>query len=242
MPSAKRSPVWIHPDSAPSFPDPREFEAHGLVAGGGDLSPTRVLAAYRNGIFPWYDELPILWWSPDPRAIIDRESLHISRSLKRALRQTKFRVTVSTNLEGVMDGCGDREEGTWINPDMKAAFLALGRQDHVHSYEVWSDDELVGGLYGVLVGGLFAAESKFHRRTNASKIALVAAVTHLMNQGVHLFDVQFTTEHLRSLGVHEVKRDTYLAQLRTAVTQTTPRPGTDENILPQVLTLLGINP
>lgn len=233
-----RSPVWLPPDSQIAFPDPRDFEAHGLVAGGGDLTPSRVLAAYKAGLFPWYDEPPILWWSPDPRAVIDRTSLHVSRSLKRALRLTPFRVTVSTALEQVMDGCGDREEGTWISPEMKEAFLTLGEQGHVHSYEVWDGKELVGGLYGVLLGGLFAAESKFHRRTNASKIALVCAVTDLMHRGCQLFDVQFTTEHLKSLGVHEIPRAEYLARLQVAGSAETTLEKTNEDILPRVRQLL----
>ncbi len=240
MRSAPRAPVWIPQGSPPEFPDPRGFDDHGLIAGGGDLDPRRVLEAYRNGIFPWYDEPPILWWSPNPRAIITPESLHLSRSLKRTLKKTKFRVTEGTALERVMESCAKRREGTWLNDEMQDAYLRLGEMGFTASYEVWDGAALVGGLYGVLLGSLFAAESKFHRRTDASKIALTCAVTDLFARGVRLFDVQFATPHLRTLGVHEVTRDEYLEAAKRAAEGLT-RPGRKgEDLLPEVRARLGL--
>jgi leucyl/phenylalanyl-tRNA--protein transferase len=241
MRTAPRAPIWLPEGSAPVFPPPSDFDDHGLVAGGGDLSPARLLAAYRAGIFPWYDEPPILWWSPHPRSVITRESLHLSRSFKRTLRTTSFRVTAGTVLGEVMAQCADREGGTWLTDEMQAAYLALQEEGHMQSYEVWEGEALVGGLYGVLIGGLFAAESKFHRRTDASKIALAAAVADLFDRGVTLFDVQFTTDHLRSLGVHEVPRDEYLARLKMAVgvSLSAAVPGRVD-LLPRVRALLAV--
>jgi leucyl/phenylalanyl-tRNA--protein transferase len=240
MRSASRAPVWIPPGSPPVFPDPREFDDSGLIAGGGDLDPARLVAAYRAGIFPWYNEPPILWWSPNPRAIIDPESLHISRSMRRTLKKTSFTVTTGTALERVMEQCAKRREGTWLSDEMQDAYLRLAEMGLATSYEVWDKKQLVGGLYGVLIGGLYAAESKFHRRTDASKIALICAVTDLFSRGVQLFDVQFATEHLSTLGVHEVPREAYLAAAdRAARAQTTHRALSD-NLLPEVLTKLSL--
>lgn len=240
MRSASRAPVWIPPGSPPVFPDPREFDDNGLIAGGGDLDPARLVAAYRAGIFPWYNEPPILWWSPNPRAIIDPQSLHISRSMRRTLKKTSFTVTTGTALERVMEQCAKRREGTWLSDEMQDAYLRLAEMGMATSYEVWDKKQLVGGLYGVLIGGLYAAESKFHRRTDASKIALICAVTDLFSRGVQLFDVQFATEHLSTLGVHEVPREAYLAAAdRAARAQTTPRVLSD-NLLPEVLTKLSL--
>lgn len=240
MRSAPRAPVWIPPGSPPVFPDPREFDDHGLIAGGGDLDPARLVAAYRLGLFPWYNEPPILWWSPNPRAIVSPESLHVSRSMRRTLRKTSFTVTTGTALERVMEQCAKRRGGTWLSDEMQDAYLRLGEMGMVTSYEVWDKKQLVGGLYGVLIGGLYAAESKFHRRTDASKIALICAVTDLFSRGVELFDVQFATDHLCSLGVHEVSREAYLAVAERATrAQTAPR-APSENLLPEVLTKLSL--
>ncbi len=182
---------------------------------GGDLSVPRLLLAYSRGIFPWYDEgLPPLWWSPDPRGVIDPDRLHVSRSLHRRLRRGGFTVTLDADFAGVMRACAaDRAEGTWILPAMVEAYIALHACGHAHSFEVWMDGGLAGGLYGVRVGGLFAAESMFHRRTDASKIALVSAVTTSFAAGIGLFDVQFVTPHLASMGAYTVRRADYLARL-----------------------------
>lgn len=240
-----RHPIWIPEGAECSFPNPLEFEPMGLVAGGGDLSRERILSAYRSGIFPWYDELPILWWSPDPRAIIDPESLHISRSLRRRLRTTDFVVTCNSAPEAVLDACAQRPEGTWLDWRMRQAYLDLFEAGYLATYEVWQPDadgfrELVGGLYGVLMGGLYAAESKFHRATDASKVGLVCAVTDLFARGVELFDVQFSTPHLITMGVHEIRRHAYLARLEVADRPQPQLPDPGANLLAPVCERLGI--
>ncbi len=203
--------MLLDPRAPPEFPDPRDSDAEGLVAVGGDLSPKRLLAAYGRGIFPWYDSgLPQLWWSPDPRAILDVAHLHVSRSLRRVLRHDEFTLSYDRAFTDVMHACADRPEGTWILPEMIDAYTRLFKLGHAHSFEVWHAGALAGGLYGVHVGGLFAAESMFHRRTNASKVALVSAVTTLFYAGIELIDVQFVTPHLATMGAHAIPRGEYL--------------------------------
>ncbi len=233
-----RRPLWLSENGPPHFPDPSAYDAEGLIAGGGDLSRERLLAAYRKGIFPWFDERPILWWCPDPRSIITRESLHISRSMRHTLRKTSFTLTQGTAMSAVMGGCSDRKEGTWITQEMHDAYLDLHHHGFALSYEVWQQDELVGGLYGVLIGGVFAAESKFHRKTDASKIALIGAVVDLFDRGVGLFDVQFLTTHLGTLGVHEVSRTDYLGRLRKHLPTKLRAPSPDKDLLPRISKLL----
>jgi leucyl/phenylalanyl-tRNA--protein transferase len=202
----------------PFFPDPEHADPEGLVAVGGDLSPGRLLRAYRLGIFPWYDaRTPILWWSPDPRAILPLDGLHVSRRLARTLRTTRFAVTFDLAFVRVMRGCADRDQGTWITPEMIAAYTTLYDLGHAHSVEVWLDGELAGGIYGVALGGLFAGESMFTRVSDASKVALVRLVERLNERGFALFDVQYLNEHTASLGAVEVPRRDYLAQLRRAL-------------------------
>lgn len=184
------------------------------MAGGGDLSVARLRAAYQQGIFPWYNEPPLLWWSPDPRAILEPQHLHISRSLKRTLKKCGWTVQVTAEMREVLSACAEREEGTWLNEEMQCAYQELAESGYALAYEVRQEGELIGGLYGVLTSGLFAAESKFHRVTDASKVALVAAVTHLFQSGLRLFDVQFLTPHLSSLGVIEISREEYLKRLQ----------------------------
>ncbi len=198
--------------------DPRRADADGLVAVGGDLGPERLIEAYRNGIFPWFSEgSPVLWWSPDPRAIIELDGLHVSRRLARTVRSGRFSVTFSHDFEGVIRGCADRPEGTWITPAMIAAYTALHRLGAAHSVEVWHEGQLAGGLYGVALGGLFAGESMFTRVRDASKVALVYLVERLRVRAFQLFDIQFRTEHTASLGAVEVPRGEYLARLRRAL-------------------------
>lgn len=207
--------LFLQPGDPVVFPDPRGADEDGLLAMGGDLSPRRVLAAYSMGIFPWFDDetLP-LWWSPDPRTVIPVDGLHVSRSLGRRIRRGEFRVTWDQAFDRVIRACAElREQGTWIVEDMQQAFLRLHDLGHAHSIEVWYGEQLAGGLYGIHVGGLFAAESKFHRRTDASKLALVAAVRSLAARGVELFDVQFLTPHLGTMGAAEWTRDRYLDEL-----------------------------
>ena len=197
-----------------------------VVAVGADLEPGTVLAAYRAGMFP----MPVrergrellAWWSPDPRGIIPLDGLRVSRSLRRSC--SRFEVRVDTAMEAVIDACADPgREGRWITPAIKEAYLELHRLGWVHSVETWAaDDTLAGGLYGVAVGGLFAGESMFHSRTDASKVALVALVERLRAGGATLLDVQWVTPHLASLGAVEVPRRGYLDLVAEAVARPFP--------------------
>ncbi len=218
---ARKKPLFIHPGAPLGFPDPLAADDEGLLAVGGDLSPERLLYAYEHGIFPWYDEgLPPMWWSPNPRAVMDPEHLHVSRSLQRVIRSGRFVVTLDRAFRRVMLECGrERETGTWIIPEMVDAYCALHELGHAHSVEVWAGEALVGGLYGVRRGALFAAESMFHRERDASKVALVSAIQQLFAPqfGVELFDVQFLTQHLQSLGAYEITRATYLERCANAI-------------------------
>ncbi len=200
------------------FPDPARADAEGLLAQGGDLEPGTLVAAYRQGVFPWpYDETALLWWSPDPRAVLPLDALHVSRSLARTVRRGRFRVTLNAAFAAVIDGCAARQE-TWITPAMRAAYVRLHGLGWAHSVEVWgTDGALAGGLYGVAIGGLFAAESMFHRVTDASKVAVVALVQHARRVGTALLDVQVLSEHLTTLGARAIPRDEYLMRLAAAV-------------------------
>jgi leucyl/phenylalanyl-tRNA--protein transferase len=211
-------PVLLSPDAPPVFPDPRRGDDEGLVAIGGDLSTSRLRAAYAAGIFPWYNEgFPVLWWSPNPRAVLPAEDLHVSRSMARRLAKRDYAVTWNLAFSEVIAACGDgRKGGTWIVPEMRLAYQRLHHDGHAHSVEVWQANRLVGGLYGVQCGALFAAESMFHRMTDASKIAVIAASRSLARAGMEVFDVQFATPHLRTLGVREISRDDYLARVARA--------------------------
>jgi leucyl/phenylalanyl-tRNA--protein transferase len=201
------------------FLDPERADADGLVGIGGDLNPSLLLDAYRRGIFPWFDEdSPILWWSPDPRAIFELDGLHISRRLARTVRSGRFTVTVGHAFVDVIRGCAHRPgDGVWITKDMIEAYTRLHEMGHAHSVEAWHDGQLAGGVYGVTVGGLFAGESMFTRVRDASKVALVHLMERLRQRGFQLFDVQFLNAHTTSLGAIEVSRREYLARLRKAV-------------------------
>jgi leucyl/phenylalanyl-tRNA--protein transferase len=190
----------------------------GLVAVGGDLAPDRLLAAYREGVFPWYEEGgPILWWCPDPRGIMPLDAFHVSRRLARTIRSDRFEVTHNRDFKRVMEGCAERAEGTWITAEMVRAYENLHRLGHAHSIEVWAEGTLVGGLYGVAVGRLFAGESMFSRQSDASKVALAWLVGHLRKRGFELFDVQMVSEHTARLGAIEISRGEYLRRLRKAL-------------------------
>jgi leucyl/phenylalanyl-tRNA--protein transferase len=205
-----------------AFPPVADADADGLVGVGADLEPGTVLAAYRRGMFPMPlgAHGPIGWWSPDPRAVIPLDGLRVSRSLRRNLR--RYEVRVDTAFADVIDACADpvRPHG-WISPEVRRAYRTLHDLGWAHSVEAWScdDGELVGGLYGLAIGGLFAGESMFHRRTDASKAALVTLVGLLRDDGVagRLLDVQWQTPHLASLGAVEVARADYVARVAAAV-------------------------
>lgn len=209
--SGKYSELLFHPELA---------DDSGLVAVGGDLQPARLLEAYRRGVFPWYDASdPICWWSPDPRAIFELDGLHIGRRLARTIRAQRFTCTVNQDFAGVLHGCADRAEGTWITPEMRRAYTRLHELGHAHSIETWCGCELAGGLYGVALGGLFAGESMFARRSDASKVALAFLVQRLRQRGFRLFDIQFLTEHTARLGAIEIPRTDYLVRLKQALAQ-----------------------
>jgi leucyl/phenylalanyl-tRNA--protein transferase len=198
---------------------PTLADEHGMVAVGGDLRTERLLLAYRRGIFPWYEAGgPILWWSPDPRAIIELDGLRLPRRLLRTIRSGRFLVTVNRDFAGVIGGCADRPgQGTWLTPEMIAAYRRLHQLGHAHSVEVWHADRLAGGLYGVALGGMFAGESMFTCVRDASKVALAFVVDYLRTRGFQLFDIQFRTEHTGRLGAIEVPRQEYLQRLSKAV-------------------------
>lgn len=182
----------------------------GLLAAGGDLSSQRLIAAYRHGCFPWYqDGQPILWWSPDPRTVLFPEELHISRSLSKALRQQRFTVCFDNDFAAVIEACAAPRHdvaGTWITSAMQNAYLQLYQQGVAHSVEVYAEEQLVGGLYGLAIGRLFFGESMFSNRDDASKVGFVTLVQHLQHWGFVLIDCQVSTRHLHSLGAREIPR------------------------------------
>ena len=192
------------------FPSPSEADPSGLLAVGGDLRPERLLLAYRYGIFPWYDEAPILWFSPDPRMVLQPAALHVARRLERTLRQGRFQLTLDRAFPEVIAACAETDRGdgagTWITPEMREAYCALHELGFAHSCEAWQDGELVGGIYGVSIGAGFFAESMFHRERDASKAAFVTLVRQLERWGFELFDCQLHTEHLTQFGAQEIPR------------------------------------
>lgn len=202
-----------------TFPDPETALAdpNGLLAIGGDLSIERLLLAYRSGIFPWTSDPPT-WWSPDPRGVLPLDALHVSRSLARTLRRAPFTVTRDRAFAAVVKACaGTRRHGNWITPDIVRAYTRLHEAGHAHSVECWRGREMVGGIYGVALGGLFAGESMFHTADDASKVALVSLVEHLRAHSFVLFDIQMVTPTTRAFGAVEMPRRDYLESLRVAV-------------------------
>lgn len=201
------------------FPDPNTADAQGLVAIGGDLSVPRLLLAYRSGIFPWTAK-PITWWSPEPRGIFELDRFHVPQSLAKFMRREPFEISHDQAFAEVMVGCARPAPGrgeTWVTAEFIAAYQRLHAQGHAHSIECWQGGELVGGIYGVSVGGLFAGESMFHRATNASKVALCELVAHLRARGFALFDIQMVTPATRQFDAVEIPRADYLRRLRAAV-------------------------
>jgi leucyl/phenylalanyl-tRNA---protein transferase len=205
------------------FPPPEDADPEGLVGLGGSLSPEWLLDAYRHGIFPWPItdfEAPLAWWSPDPRAVIEFDRFHVSRRLRRTCRGGKFTVTRDRDFTGVIRGCAmvpSRIGQTWLTPEMIAAYIRLHKLGYAHSVETWYENELAGGVYGVAIGGLFAAESKFYRVRDASKVALVHLVDRLHVQGFTLVDIQQLTPHTARLGALAIPRTEYLARLKAAI-------------------------
>lgn len=198
------------------FPDPALAEPDGLLAVGGDLSVDRLLLAYQNGIFPWYSEdEPILWFSPHERFVLFPAQLKISKSTRRVVNSGRFRVTMDNCFTAVVEACSavprEGQDGTWITADMKAAYAKLHQAGHAHSIEVWEDDTLVGGLYGVAVGDVFCGESMFSRTSNASKTALIWICN---NSRYQLIDCQVHTEHLESMGAAMISREEYIGILQ----------------------------
>jgi leucyl/phenylalanyl-tRNA---protein transferase len=205
------------PPTAWMFPEPDTADDDGVVGVGADLEPSTLVASYRSGIFPWpHPGMSLPWFSPDPRGLISPATLRVSRSLRRRLRRCSWEATVDTAFGEVVDGCAERgpEEGTWITPAMARAYGRLHQLGWAHSVEVWDGDLLVGGLYGVQVGGCFTGESMFHRQDDASKVALVELVDRLVEAGGSFLDVQIATPHLQTLGAVEVPRAAYLGDLR----------------------------
>lgn len=211
--------TWLQRDSLNFPPLNRALrEPNGLLAAGGDLSPARLIQAYRHGCFPWFqDGQPILWWSPDPRTVLFPEELHVSRSLEKCLRQQRYKVTLDQQFSRVIQACAAPRtyaDGTWITTPMQAAYLQLHEQGIAHSVEVWQDEELVGGLYGLAMGQLFFGESMFSRADNASKVGFVTLVRQLQDWGFRLIDCQMPTQHLHSFGARAISRDAFAEHLR----------------------------
>jgi leucyl/phenylalanyl-tRNA---protein transferase len=216
--------TWLAPGDPPdAFPDPAMAltEPNGLLAAGGDLSPERLLAAYRRGIFPWYSPgQQILWWSPDPREVLWPARFHVSRSLQRAQARTDLEIRTDTSFAAVVAQCAApraRSPGTWITAGMRAAYQHLHLQGHAHSIEVWRAGQLVGGLYGVRVGQVFCGESMFSAESGASKLALAYLAARAGALGIELIDCQLESRHLRTLGSEAMPRAAFLARLRAGL-------------------------
>lgn len=206
-----------------SFPplDQALIEPNGLLAAGGDLSPERLLAAYSQGVFPWFNEDdPILWWSPDPRMVLFPAELKVSRSLNKTLRKGGYNICSDSEFSQVMQACAEPrkgQSGTWIHPQMVAAYVALHELGLAHSVEMWRDDTLVGGLYGIAIGKMFFGESMFSRETDASKIAFVHLVRQLESWEFGMIDCQMKTSHLASFGAREIPRKKFSQQLEKLI-------------------------
>ncbi len=211
-------PVYQLIPDIPLFPPAEEAEAGGLLAIGGDLTKERLLAAYRQGIFPWYEVgQPILWWCPNPRLVLFPEELKISRSLRKVLRKREFKISFDLSFENVIRACADTRteqgKGTWIIPEMQQAYTELHQEGYAHSVESWLNGELVGGLYGISLGQCFFGESMFSTVNDSSKAALVALAEFSKKVGIKIIDCQMTTQHLLSLGAREIDRQSFLSKL-----------------------------
>jgi len=224
--SGEISLPWL--TEALSFPHPsRAFhEPNGLLAAGGDLKPERLLLAYQQGIFPWFNPgEPILWWSPDPRTVIFPSHIHLSRSLRKLLNKNPFTLTLDQDFRGVVQACSEprlNQSGTWITDDMKNAYAQLHELGFAHSVECWQEDKLVGGLYGIALGQCFFGESMFSRADNASKVAITSLAHTLDQWGFKLIDCQVSSEHLYTLGAEDIPQEDFLTLLQTYIPQWTP--------------------
>ena len=222
--------TWVEPGRRLPPASRAMREPNGLLAAGRDLSPRRLLEAYRGGIFPWYTVgQPVLWWSPDPRMVLFLEEFKLSRSLSKTLRRVRrerdWRIDLDRDFEATMSLCAESrpgQDGTWITPEIVAAYVGLHRMGHAHSVEVREGDALVGGLYGVAIGRMFFGESMFARRTDASKCALAALVALLREHDFSVIDCQQATSHLASLGAREIPRDVFLDRVAVLVAQPPP--------------------
>ncbi|WP_441007633.1 leucyl/phenylalanyl-tRNA--protein transferase [Tatumella ptyseos] len=205
------------PDSALASPQ-------GLLAYGGDLRPERLICAYQQGIFPWFsEEDPILWWSPDPRAVLPTESFHLSRSMQRFLRHCPYQITLNHAFQAVIEGCASTHvEGTWITEEVITAWCELAAIGQAHSLEVWCEDKLVGGIYGMALGGIFCGESMFSRQPNASKLALYQLCQHFSAYGGKLIDCQILNPHTASLGARDIPRQQFMTLLADLQKQIIP--------------------
>jgi leucyl/phenylalanyl-tRNA--protein transferase len=200
-------------DVRPEWPD-------GLVAVGGDLKPDTLVRAYASGIFPWSSDPAVTWWSPDPRAIFDLDTFHAHRSVRKTARRNAWTFTTDRDFQAVMRACAEPtpdRPSTWISEDFISSYTELAQRGQAHSVEVWEGDDLVGGLYGVTLGGFFGGESMFHRRTDASKAAVAFLVDHLRARGFTLLDAQVPNPHLTTLGATEIPRTEYLRRLKAAL-------------------------
>jgi leucyl/phenylalanyl-tRNA--protein transferase len=216
LPHAGADPLSPFPDTSAALDSP-----NGLLAWGGDLHPERLLQAYRAGIFPWYSEgQPVLWWSPAPRCVLFPQKVYLSKRTRRRFNSGVFRLSVDQAFESVINACAEPREyesGTWITAEMKEAYIRLHRMGHAHSLEVWRNDSLAGGIYGLSLGGIFFGESMFSRLVDASKIALVALCRLLDTHGYSLLDCQLGNPHLFSMGAEEISRSEFKAILDTRV-------------------------
>lgn len=219
-------PVFGLTEDPGLFPDPQLADDDGLLAVGGDLSAQRLIAAYAAGIFPWFEQgQPILWWSPDPRMVLEPTALHVPRSLAKVMRADPYQIQFDTAFERVIERCAEKrrpgQRGTWITPDMKRAYQRLFELGLAHSAEAWQGGKLVGGLYGVSLGGAFFGESMFADAPDASKVAFVVMVRQLGEWGIDLVDCQVATSHLARFGAVEVPRERFLAQLQESLKRPT---------------------
>ncbi|MFW5426085.1 MAG: leucyl/phenylalanyl-tRNA--protein transferase [Methylophagaceae bacterium] len=223
--------TWLAESPNSPFPTLDQALDDGLLAVGGDLSPQRLLNAYRNGIFPWFNEHdPILWWAPEPRMVLFTKQIKISKSLQKTLNNTPLSITIDRAFSDVMTACaaprknanGETESGTWIHPDMIEAYTTLHQQGIAHSIECWHKGELVGGLYGLAIGKIFFGESMFSNMRDSSKIALVTLCRQLDDWGFPLIDCQIYSEHLSSMGAIEIERTQFISYLDEYCSQTIP--------------------